>query len=58
MRSKGIFSDVERANIEADISIIRRRKESQEIKLQGDIFFARNLLDDSIKEYMKAIDLD
>jgi len=33
MKFKDIFSDVERANMEADIGIIKRRKESQEIKV-------------------------
>jgi hypothetical protein len=28
--------------------MIEVRKKSQEIKLQGDIFFARNMLDDSL----------
>lgn len=58
MKHKQVFSDVERNNIEADIATIKKRKESQEIKLQGDIFFARNLLDDSLKAYERAIDLD
>ena len=58
MKYKGIISDIERGNIEADISVISLRKSSQEIKLQGDIFFARNMLEDSLKQYFKAIELD
>lgn len=58
MKCKTVFSDVERGNMEADIAIIKKRKESQEVKLQGDIFFARNLLDDSLKSYHAALELD
>ena len=44
----GFFSEQEISVIQHDISMIEVRKKSQEIKLQGDIFFARNMLDDSL----------
>jgi tetratricopeptide (TPR) repeat protein len=58
IKFKDVFNDHERAKIEADIAVIRNRKESQEIKLKGDIAFAQNLLDDSLKYYQEAIELD
>lgn len=58
MKFKSVFNDVERGNIEADIAIIKTRKESQELKLKGDIAFARNQLDDSLKAYQEAIEKD
>ena len=44
--------------MESDIGVIKRRKESQELKLKGDIAFARNCLDDSLQAYQEAIELD
>lgn len=58
MKFKQVFNDVQRGDMEADIADIRRRKDSQETKLQGDICFARNNLDESLKHYTKAIEID
>lgn len=44
--------------MEADIAVIRRRKESQELKLDGDICFARNHLDEALENYKKALESD
>jgi len=41
-----------------DIDAIKRRKLSQEIKLQGDIFFARNMLNESLEQYHNALEQD
>lgn len=41
-----------------DIAAVEVRKRSQEIKLQGDIFFARNMLSESLEQYFKALELD
>lgn len=44
--------------MQQDIDSINIRKESQDIKLQGDILFARNLLNESLEQYFKALELD
>ena len=41
-----------------DIAAVEVRQRSQEIKLQGDIFFARNMLSESLEQYFKALELD
>lgn len=57
MEYKDIFSEEDIADMEADIEVIVDRKASQDIKLQGDIFFARNMLDESLAAYFKALKL-
>ena len=58
MTYKGIFSDLERNKMEADIAAFSTRKDSQAIKLEGDIFFARNMLNESLEQYTKAVECD
>ena len=41
-----------------DIATIEKRKASQEIKLQGDISFALNNLNEALEHYTKALELD
>jgi len=55
---KGVFSEHEISVMQHDCSVVKIRKQSQEVKLQGDIFFARNMLNESLEQYMKAIELD
>ena len=57
MEHKDIFSEEDIETMEADIKVIEDRKASQDIKLQGDIFFARNMLDESLAAYFKALAL-
>ena len=45
-------------SMEKDIAAIEKRKESQLTKLQGDLFFARNMLNESMETYLKALELD
>ena len=58
MEYKGLYSEEERAVMQADIETIENRKKSQEVKLSGDIFFARNMLSESLDQYFKALELD
>jgi len=58
MEYKGVFGEHEIQTIQRDIAACEVRKKSQEIKLQGDIFFARNMLTESLEQYMKALELD
>ena len=44
--------------MKVDVENIRNRQKSMDEKLQGDIYFARNLLTDALKAYEKAIELD
>ena len=53
-----VFNEKEIQNIKADIEAIKLRKESAELKLQGDIFFAKNLLNESLEQYSNAVELD
>jgi len=46
---KGVFVEDEIQTMKHDLSVIKVRKQSQDVKLQGDIFFARNLLDESLE---------
>ena len=41
-----------------DIKTIELRKESQDHKLQGDIAFSLNKLNEALTHYTKALDLD
>lgn len=58
MEYKGVFGEHEIQTIQRDIAACEVRKKSQEVKLQGDIFFARNMLTESLEQYMKALELD
>ena len=55
---KGLFVEHEIQTIERDILACELRKKSQEVKLQGDIYFARNMLNESLEQYEKAVELD
>ena len=44
--------------MQEDIDTIEQRKKSQETKLQGDIFFARNMLNESLQAYFQALELE
>jgi len=46
-----VFSEHEIQVMGHDVSKIKVRKQSQDIKLQGDIFFARNMLSESLEQY-------
>lgn len=58
MEYKGLYSEHEIQTIQMDIAAVEVRQRSQEIKLQGDIFFARNMLSESLEQYFKALELD
>lgn len=58
MEYKGIFSEEEIAVMQEDIDTIEQRKKSQETKLQGDVFFARNMLNESLEAYFQALELE
>ena len=58
MEYKGIFTEEETNTMSDDIDTIELRKKSQEIKLQGDILFARNMLNESLEAYFKALELE
>jgi tetratricopeptide (TPR) repeat protein len=58
MDFKGLYTEEEREIMQQDIDSIKIRQESQDIKLQGDIFFARNLLNESLEQYLKALEMD
>ena len=46
---KGLYNEEEIAGMQRDIEVIQKRKLSQEVKLQGDILFARNMLNESLE---------
>ena len=58
MDYKGLYSEEEIEIMQQDIDSIQLRKDSQDMKLQGDILFARNLMDESLEKYFKALELD
>jgi tetratricopeptide (TPR) repeat protein len=58
MDFKGLYTEEEREIMQLDIDAIKLRQDSQDIKLQGDIFFARNLLNESLEQYFKALEMD
>ena len=58
MKFKGLYNESEIMSMEKDIAAIEKRKESQLTKLQGDLFFARNMLNESMETYLKALELD
>lgn len=45
-------------NIEKDLGLIRKRKESQHLKYKGDAFFYQEKMDDALKEYLSALETD
>lgn len=55
---KSLYSEEEREFMQQDIDAIQLRKDSQDVKLQGDILFARNLLNESLEKYFEALELD
>lgn len=58
MTYKGLFNEAQISKMEQDIHTIEVRKESQNMKLQGDICFARNQLNEALESYEKAVELD
>ena len=50
-----VFSAEQLERIQRDTEMVKRRKEAMDIKLQGDIYFARNMLTDSLAAYEKAV---
>jgi tetratricopeptide (TPR) repeat protein len=58
MEYTNLFKEPEIAKIKNDIKQIEKRKESQEVKLSGDLAFARNQLDEALENYRKALELD
>mmetsp|Transcript_36900 Transcript_36900/g.56494 ORF Transcript_36900/g.56494 Transcript_36900/m.56494 type:complete len:394 (+) Transcript_36900:815-1996(+) len=58
MEFKGLYSEKEIEAMQRDIDAILLRKESQELKLEGDILFARNMLDESLAMYEKSLEKD
>lgn len=58
MTYKGLFNEEQITKMEQDVHTIEKRKESQATKLQGDICFARNQLNEALAAYEKALELD
>jgi tetratricopeptide (TPR) repeat protein len=58
MDYKGLYTEEEIEIMQQDIDSIQLRKDSQDMKLQGDILFARNIMDESLEKYFKALELD
>ena len=58
MTYKGIYDENQIKKMEQDVKTIEKRKESQNMKLNGDIAFARNCLDEALEAYEKALELD
>lgn len=58
MDFKGLYSEAEIEVMKEDIKTIQTRKESQEHKLQGDISFSLNKLNEALSHYSKALELD
>ena len=58
MTFKGLFGEQQLSAMQDDIEALKRRKESQEIKLQGDIYFARNMMNEALEQYHKAMETD
>ena len=54
----GVFSAEQLERIQRDTEMVKRRKEAMDMKLQGDIYFARNMLSDSLAAYEKAVEVD
>jgi len=55
---KGVFTKVELEAIARDIEQLGKRRDSQATKLQGDILFAKNKLNESMDMYFEALELD
>ena len=58
MDFKGLYSEEEIAVMQGDIEVIETRKKAQEIKLQGDILFAKNQLTEALEKYMESLETD
>jgi len=58
MEYTNLFKGPEIAKMQNDIKQIEKRKASQEVKLSGDLAFARNQLDEALENYRKALELD
>lgn len=58
MEYTDLFKEVDIAKIKNDIKQVEKRKESQEVKLSGDLAFARNQLDEALDHYKKSLELD
>lgn len=58
MDFKGLYSEAEIEIMQEDINTIEKRKESQEHKLQGDIAFSLNKMNEALENYTKALELD
>lgn len=58
MEFKGLYKEEEIEIMKEDIAAIEKRKESQEIKLQGDISFSLNNLNQALEHYTKALEID
>jgi predicted negative regulator of RcsB-dependent stress response len=41
-----------------DVDLIKLRKESQRVKVEGDILFAQNKLTESLSTYEKSLETD
>jgi len=53
-----LFSEADIEKMKKDIAIIEVRKQSQEVKLSGDLANARNNLGDALKYYTEAMEID
>lgn len=58
MEYTNLFKEADIAKIKDDIRRVEKRKESQEVKLSGDLAFARNQLDEALDHYRKALEAD
>ena len=53
-----VFNEEQLAKLERDMAVVVRRKESNELKLKGDIAFAHGHLSDALASYEEALELD
>ena len=53
-----ILGQLQEDNLKRDLIVIRSRKESQEIKFQGDALFYQENLDGALEKYQEALERD